>query len=269
MKLIASLCKVIAKFGVMCGMRECPMCGRAVRHFKTNSHVLPRAWAKRTKRDGQNIQLDFVNHSIAINQEDYAGDYWCARCESDSSRDDAYGASVLLHGTAGKMTEVQGKKIAWKEISELDYFRFRKFVLSIAIRDHLARKSKSESVILSVEEFENLKRNYRGSQDTAAVFGQFIDGSDPLSQVVHRPVRSRSGNGINFQLFNFALFIFLVPPEAQLESVILRPNGKMRLPIGTSNQAGNLKDIPAAYQKIVDEPKNQKNLDKIRKKYDP
>jgi len=252
-------------FGKGSGM-TCPMCKAVVAEFKKNCHVLPRAWAKRTKIDGRNIAMDFRNDEIAVNQSDYSDDYWCADCETVSAADDAYGAEVLLHGTQGVLKEIKGNKIDWKELSGVDYIKLKKFALSVAIRDHLARGLRKRSQILSTAEFDHLREEYLGKRDSAFIVGSYVRDSEPLSKALTPPVRTNGNDGVNFQLFNYCIMIYF-KPKAELVAMSLQRSGEMRLPMITSDQAGNLKAVGEGYQRILDNPKNEKQLAKIKKKY--
>ena len=247
-------------------MLTCPMCKKAVNEFKKNCHVVPRAWAKRTKINGQNIAMDFKNDEIAISQSDYSDDYWCADCEEASSKDDSYGAKVLLHGTEGSIREVKGTKINWKEVSAVDYQKLKKFLISIVIRDHLARGLRSKSQILSGAELAFLRSEYFGQHDDVFIIGYYVLDSEPLSKSLSPPVRTNGNDGANFQLFNYC-FIIYFKRKSELDALSLKATGDMRLSIITTDQAGHLKAVADGYQKILDNPKNKKQLANIKKKY--
>jgi hypothetical protein len=243
------------------------MCKNSVIEFKKNCHILPRAWAKRTKLNGKNILMDFENNKIAVNQSDYTDSYWCADCEEASSKDDAYGAAVLIHGTKGSVREVRATKVSWKEISAVDYQKLKKFIISIVIRDHLARGLRKNTQIMSDTELELLREEYFGKHDDVFIVGFYILDSEPLSKVLAPPVRTRGNDGTNFQLFNYSFMVYFKRNKPELKPMALKATGEMLLPITTPDKIGNLKDVPDSYQKILDNPKNKKQLENIKKKY--
>lgn len=247
-------------------MIKCPMCDKNVIELKKNCHVLPRAWVKMTKKQkGRNILLDFKNSTIAVNQTDYMDDFWCETCESISAIDDGYGTNVLLKKNVGSISKITGKKINFVSISSIDYVKFKKFILSIAIRDHLARTIRKETIITE-SEFILLKENYNNFEDKIKIYGHFIEDTEPLSHVLHRPVAASNKNGVNFQLFNFC-FLIGFKNEVQFEPLSLKTEGSILLPIINPNQSGNLKEFDKEYEKIVTNPVNEKQISKINKKY--
>lgn len=244
------------------------MCENTVSEFKKNCHVVPRSFVKRTKGpDGRNILLDLNNNEISINQADYKDDYWCENCEKESAKDDSYGAEILIHKTIGKISDLQMPKADFKKISNVDYQKFKKFILSIAIRDHLARILNSQPTLMSQAIFIKLRDAYFAKTEDILIVGYYLKDGDPMASAVHPPTSSRNKDGVNFQLFNFNFLIYFSSSDQSLQRISLQHSGELLLIIRTREQTGTYKDLDKSYSKIVNDSKNEQQLNRIKEKY--
>ena len=246
-------------------MTTCPMCGSNVPLLKSGCHVIPRAFLKRTKESGKNVRWDFRENRIAINQVDEKGDFWCGQCESTSAELDRYGADVLLHRTEGtwKTNRNSTRPIHW--LSDLDYRKFRSFVLSIPIRDHLLRKITGSDLVLTDACFSALREDYCHRTDSLGVICHFLAPEDPLSGNVFGPVATKTGNGTNFQLFNFSFMVcFEIDPSVR--PLLLSPDGRIPLVELHHTELGAYSGLDESYSMIFDRQENQDSLARIRKK---
>ena len=132
-------------------MLTCPMCGSLVERFKSGSHIMPRGILKRTKTGGRNVKIDLKDKKVAINQSDERSEFWCESCERESALDDAYGIDVLVHRKQGTLNTTRTQRgVRFKVLEGLDYVRFKKFALSIPIREQLARQSAQREHLMTV-----------------------------------------------------------------------------------------------------------------------
>lgn len=245
----------------------CPMCLKLVSEFKKNCHVIPRAFVKTTKFEGKNISIDFKSNSININQSDDMGNFWCVTCEEESALLDGYAASVLLHRTKATLNGHQGQTAIFQVFSGLDYWQFKKFIISIAIRDYLNKMEKKKETLFSKEIFRKLKKEFNEKSDEMLIVGNYLPDNDPMGRTIFSHVRNRSKDGINFQLINFSFQLYFVSRQ-DIKPAALSKAGVMYMLELSHQEHGSYEDLDKNYQKIINDQKNIKQVEKIRQKYD-
>lgn len=229
--------------------------------------MIPRAFLKRLKQNGQNIQISVSAGTIKRAQVDRKGDYICAACEKKTAIDDGYGANTLIHKKGITTKPFNTTNCRFEVMEKLDYAKFKKFIISIVMRDHFCRKEYGIKPLLPPRKIIRLKNEYNNpaAKKTISIVANKLKLSDPLSKMVTDPVLSKKKDGISFQLFEYQILLYFDAPKYNISAIELSLKGTLLMLVLNHQQTGALGTFGSNYKKIVNDPKNKKNLDKINK----
>ena len=249
-------------------MLKCPHCFKSVKVYKTNSHVIPRFFFKKIKIEGKFIKIAREENKINEYQTDLKGDYICDSCEQLFAVDDTYGAKIMIDGKGVTKTLFQGEKAEYLLIKGFDYEMFKKFLVSIVLRDHYYRKQYSEGAFLSEEELSLYQREYDSpSLEKLEICGYILPSDDPLSRNISPPVPSQDKKGVSFQLLGSNFLIYHQESRFDISKIKMQKDGSIFFIVRTWEQTGNLKDFDKLYDELREDSRNAKELKKIDNKY--
>lgn len=134
-------------------MIHCYMCDKDVGQFKTNSHIIPRCLFIPLKDDGQLALIDNVNKVNRTEQSELKGDFICIECEDGTKGDDAFAKEFFvdndkkyaLNSRQNKiviMSDYNFIRIKLELYHNEQYFKFKKFILSLILRQYCYNKIK-------------------------------------------------------------------------------------------------------------------------------
>jgi hypothetical protein len=131
-------------------MLVCPLCDRHVESFHKRSHLVPE-WMYTECYDEKHkiLEISRKPETVRKKQKGIRGSFICTDCEDATQRHDHYASLILTDRSPDsqefrsvqrryfKSDDGETEFAKWKNV---DFSRFQKFVLSVILRTHFARK---------------------------------------------------------------------------------------------------------------------------------
>lgn len=249
---------------------RCPFCGKTVKEFHPNSHVVPE-WLYKLSfgKKYKNYTVDLSVNDIELAQSGFKKSFICWDCENKFGEDDRYASLVLgkkrSRSTVKNIADAKEKIFRGEKgyeiryvLEGIDFKRLQKFVFGVVMKGHMAKTDGGVS-FLGDKHFSKIKKLYDDLSDlddeAYPIFVQRIDELDPLREAVQQPYRGK-GKEMNLATFMGGGYLFHVVVQSHPISNLylnlrLKSDGKMIVPIV------RVSHLPAAW-KALEESKELK-----------
>lgn len=238
----------------------CYFCGSQVQNYKSNSHVIPKSFIKPAKmKAGYLAYLGVLDGITKKVQDGVKGDFICSNCEDEFTKDDTYGSLVLMGASPQSAVykdlvfeRFQHIKMSFLRISNFNFQKLKKFVLSILLRDYCMRKVNGAPALMDEVTYKSMKSHYDELSSISEnrifkiVIHRLEDVSSGFSYTVAMPVLSQLGDSLTFTCGGYAFMVYLGQPSdrqmsAFVDSFGLQEPGTICMPVTDFTLLGTFK----------------------------
>lgn len=243
-------------------MVQCPFCEKTVQKYKSNSHIIPKAFIKPAKRSGTLAYIGVVDGLLEKLQDGVKEDFICDECENSFSNDDSYGAVILMNTSPSSPLRngVSEKKIpqlrlSFYEITGFNFTKLKKFVLSIILRDHCMKIVLGSSRLMNDQNFSDMRADYNlptaSNERFKVVIHKVENMLSQLAFTVSMPTMSNDRDAITFTCGGFAFMVYInAPQDAAMLSFVdscgLVPPGRLFMPVADFTMIGTFKNAKSS-----------------------